>query len=56
MSTVAEIEAAIEKLPPAEYRQLLAWLEEHQAMVGASEALFTMYDEEEQSDAQGKTR
>ena len=45
MSTVTESEAAIEKLPPADYRQLLTWIEE--AMLGASEALFAMYDEEE---------
>ncbi len=56
MITVAEIEAAIEKLPPAEFGELLAWIEERQAMVGASEALFTLYDEEEQADAQSKTR
>jgi len=56
MSTVAEIEAAIEKLPSAEYRELLAWIEEHRAIVGASEVLFAMYDEEEQSHAQGETR
>ncbi|MCK9589514.1 MAG: hypothetical protein WC003_17440 [Terrimicrobiaceae bacterium] len=54
MSTVVEIESAIEKLPPADYRELLAWIEEHQAMAGASEALFAMYDEEEH--AQGQTR
>jgi hypothetical protein len=46
MSTVAEIESAIEKLPPAELRELLAWLDEYQAMLGASESLFAMYDEE----------
>jgi hypothetical protein len=53
MSTVAEIEAAIEKLPPAEFSQLLAWIEEYQAMVGASQALFAIYDEEEQGHAEG---
>ncbi len=56
MSTVTEIEAAIEKLPPTDYRELLAWIEEHQAMVGASEALFVMYDEEEEAHAKGQTR
>ena len=56
MSTVTEIEAAIEKLPPADYRELLAWIEEHRAMFGASEALFAMYDEEEQAHAQGEAR
>jgi len=53
VSTVAEIESAIEKLPPAELSELLAWIEEYQAMVGASQTLFAMYDEEEeQSGAQ----
>lgn len=56
MSKVTEIEAAIEKLPPADYRELLAWIEEHQAMVGASEALFAIYDEEEEANAEGQTR
>jgi hypothetical protein len=55
MSTVTEIEAAIEKLPPADYRVLLAWMEKRQAMIGGSEALFAMYDEEE-SHAQSETR
>jgi hypothetical protein len=54
--SLQEIEAAIEKLPPADYRQLLAWIEEHQAMLGASEALFATYDEEEKAHAQGQTR
>lgn len=57
MSTVTEIEAAIEKLPPADFQTLLAWIEERQAMVGASDVLFAMYDEEEeQAGAQGQTR
>jgi hypothetical protein len=53
MSTVTEIEAAIEKLPPADFGKLLAWLEEYQAMVGASQALFALYDEEERGAAEG---
>jgi len=53
MSTVAEIESGIEKLPPAEFSALFAWMEEYQAMVGASQTLFAMYDEEEaQADGQ----
>ena len=47
MSTVAEIEAAIEKLPPPQVREVAAWLEERQQLIGSSEALFRMYDEEE---------
>jgi hypothetical protein len=54
MSTVAEIESAIEKLPPTELRELLAWIEDYQAMVGASQTLFGMYDEEEEQ-ARGKS-
>ncbi|MGF1656072.1 MAG: hypothetical protein ACFCU3_03740 [Verrucomicrobiales bacterium] len=45
MSTVTEIEEAIEKLLPADYRELLAWIEAHHAMVVTAEALFSMYDE-----------
>ena len=47
MSTVAEIEAAIEKLPPAQQRELVAWLEERQALLQSADSLFAMYDEEE---------
>ena len=52
MSTVAEIEAAIEKLRPVELNELLAWLDEYQAMISASDALFAVYDEEEQRHAE----
>ena len=55
MSTVTEIEAAIEKLPATDYRNLMAWIMERQALAGASESLFAMYDEEEQGRAQGPT-
>ncbi len=47
MSTVAEIEAAIEKLTPAEARELMAWLAERHQLAASSEALFQIYDEEE---------
>ena len=53
MSTVPEIESAIEKLAPNELAELLAWLDEYQAMIGGSEALFSMYDEEEKGCAEG---
>jgi hypothetical protein len=49
MSTVAEIEAAIEKLPPAKVREVAAWLEEYQHLIGSSEGIFQMYDEEEKA-------
>jgi hypothetical protein len=55
VSTVTEIELAIEKLPPSELSQLLAWLDDYRAVVGASEALFAMYDQED-NHAQGKAR
>jgi hypothetical protein len=39
--------------PPAEFGELLAWIEEYQAMAGASQALFAVYDEEEKNRAEG---
>jgi hypothetical protein len=56
MSTVAEIEAAIEKLPPAQLGELLAWLDERKGMTATADQLFSLYDEEERSNAQGQTR
>ena len=57
MSTVTEIEAAIERLPPDELRALLNWIEEYAAAIGASETLFGMYDaEEEHSGAESQVR
>jgi hypothetical protein len=57
VSTVTEIEAAIERLPPDELRALLNWIEEYAAAVGASETLFGMYDaEEEHSGAESQAR
>ena len=47
MSTVLEIEKAIESLSTEEMRQLFAWIEEKQAMVAATATMFTLYDEEE---------
>lgn len=55
MSAVADIEEAIQKLPTAELCELVAWLEDYQAALGASESLFAMYDaEEEQAHAQSQ--
>lgn len=48
MSTVAEIETAVEKLTPQELREFAAWFEERQALLNSSAALFRMYDEEEE--------
>ena len=57
MSTVTEIEAAIERLPSNELRTLVNWIEEYAAAIGASETLFGMYDaEEEQSGAESQAR
>jgi hypothetical protein len=47
MSTVSEIETAIEKLPPAKVEELAAWLDEYRQTLHASEAVFTLFDEEE---------
>jgi len=47
MSTVQEIETAIEKLSPQQQRELAAWYEERQALLNASDALFQVYDREE---------
>ncbi len=47
MSGVAEIESAIEKLSPAEVKELAAWLEEYQQMTNASAEIFSLYDREE---------
>lgn len=49
MSTVAEIEAAIERLQPPEVAELAAWLNEFQQMTQASAEIFAMYDREEAS-------
>lgn len=49
MSTVAEIESAIEGLEPSEVAQLAAWLSGYQQMIQASAEIFSMYDCEEVS-------
>ena len=47
MSSVAEIESAIERLSPPQVAELAAWLEEYQQMINASAEIFSMYDKEE---------
>lgn len=47
MSTVLEIENAIEQLPTAQMLEVAGWLEERTAMIMASESMFQMLDEEE---------
>jgi hypothetical protein len=49
MSTVAEIEAAIERLQPVEVAAVAAWLNDYQQMIQASTEVFAMYDREEAS-------
>ena len=49
MSSVAEIESAIERLRPAELAELAAWLTEYQQMIQASGEIFSIYDREEES-------
>jgi hypothetical protein len=47
--TLVQIEAEIEKLPPQQVQELAEWLEEYRVLVGASDTLFGMYDQEEHS-------
>ncbi len=47
MSTVFEIEKAIETLPPQEYSQLREWFAEREATMAASSSVFALYDAEE---------
>lgn len=47
MSTIAEIESAIERLPIEQMREVAAWLDEYQATINASAAVFSMLDAEE---------
>ena len=47
MSTVKEIEVAIEQLTASEVSELIMWLEERQRLAAAAESLFQLYDEEE---------
>ena len=53
MSTVAEIEAAIEQLPTRQMLEVAGWLDERRGMIASSEALFQQLDEEE-GEAAGK--
>jgi hypothetical protein len=47
MSSVSEIESAIEKLPPAKVEELAAWLDEYRRTLQAADAVFALYEEEE---------
>ncbi len=47
MTTVAEIESAIERLPAEQVREVAAWLEEYQSTINASAEVFAQLDAEE---------
>ena len=47
MTTVAEIEDAIEQLPASEVTELAQWIEDYQLMLSASSEIFKMLDAEE---------
>ena len=48
MSTVLEIENAVEKLPVEKLAEFAAWFEDCQTMVSSSAEIFAMYDREEE--------
>ena len=52
MTKLMEIESAIETLPAQEVQELAKWLEEYQAMINASEQVFSMLDAEESQEKQ----
>ena len=47
MSTVAEIERAIDQLPTEQMLAVATWLDERRAMLSASDAMFLQLDEGE---------
>lgn len=51
MSTVAEIEAAIEQLPTQQMLEVAGWLDERRGMLTTSETLFLQLDSEEGEEA-----
>jgi hypothetical protein len=51
MSTVAEIETALEQLPTEQMLAVAAWLDERRAMLSASETMFQELDQAEGEDA-----
>ena len=53
MSTVAEIETAIEKLPTEQMLEIAAWLDEQRAMLSTAEDVFRTLDAAE-GEAAGK--
>jgi hypothetical protein len=51
MTAIAEIESAIERLSPAEVKELAAWFEEYQQIINASTEIFSLYDQEDRAGA-----
>jgi hypothetical protein len=51
MSTVLEIERAIEGLSTAEMLEVAEWLDAQRGMIAASESVFQMLDDEEGEEA-----
>ena len=51
MSSVVEIEKAIESLPTSEMLEVAEWLDTQRAMIAAAETTFQMLDEEEGQEA-----
>jgi hypothetical protein len=47
VSTPAEIESAIERLPTDQLLKVAAWLDDYRAMIQSSESLFERLDAEE---------
>ncbi len=47
MSTVLEIEQAIERLPTSQMLEVADWLDSQRGMIAASESVFQMLDDEE---------
>ncbi len=47
MSTVLEIEKAIERLPREQLNQLREWFDEYATVTTASANVFSLYDKEE---------
>jgi hypothetical protein len=51
MSTPAEIESAIERLPTDQMLKVASWLDDYRAMLQSSETLFQQLDAMEAEDA-----
>jgi hypothetical protein len=52
MTTVLEIEKAIEQLPEADQRKLAEWFEDHRLVVESSAVLAEFYDQEDGGQSQ----